>query len=442
MHRIRITVVLAMMTMLTVAAAKAEPAALQWESIGADGVDATGLLWSEYHSQFIFVSTPDGYLVRHEPTGVWTDHREPGVAGREVTALTMVPRLSHRLLTGRLDADGYGSIEMSFPLMNDGDDAVVYAGPAGPIVTMTNSGIFNPMLYACARALGQTPGVVIASADSGMTWHEIEGHGHHDVTDIWVSIDIYVSGDAGVMYSPDGGTTWQPRNDGLPAGTVEHLWTFAPAVPEIEKGERDLVGHIYAAMADGVYHTATDVIQWQRVLDDPSPRQILIEPNKPYQPAHDVYVVTHDGRLLTAVRGEWVWTDLTGLLAGLDIIAVKSNYPKLTVATANAGVYRSGSLTDVPDAGVAPRLTVAPNPFNPTTTMSFTLPAPGHVQMAIHDARGREIRRLIDGPYAAGSHTAIWTGSDDGGRALPSGVYLCRLVTPWGVHTRKVSLVR
>jgi hypothetical protein len=68
-----------------------------------------------------------------------------------------------------------------------------------------------------------------------------------------------------------------------------------------------------------------------------------------------------------------------------------------------------------------------PNPFNPTTTISFTLPASSDVRLAIYDARGREVRRLLAGYRSTGEHAVVWDGRDDAGRTMPSGVYVYRV---------------
>ena len=87
-------------------------------------------------------------------------------------------------------------------------------------------------------------------------------------------------------------------------------------------------------------------------------------------------------------------------------------------------------------------LAVRPNPFNPRTTLSFSLAAAGPVQVAIYDLRGRELIRLLDDTLAAGAHAVVWAGQDEGGAAMPSGTYFCRLTTPAGVEARKLQLVR
>jgi hypothetical protein len=83
-----------------------------------------------------------------------------------------------------------------------------------------------------------------------------------------------------------------------------------------------------------------------------------------------------------------------------------------------------------------------PNPFNPRTTVSFTLPAKGHAEVAIYDAKGQMVARLVDEALGAGPHTVDWDGRDAVGASMPSGTYFCRLTTSWGVETRKMTLVR
>jgi subtilisin-like proprotein convertase family protein len=83
-----------------------------------------------------------------------------------------------------------------------------------------------------------------------------------------------------------------------------------------------------------------------------------------------------------------------------------------------------------------------PNPFNPQTTVAFDLARGGRVDVGIYDLRGRRVRQLVAGEMPAGRHTVRWDGRDDGGRAVASGVYLCRLTTPDAGHMRKLTLVR
>ncbi len=78
-----------------------------------------------------------------------------------------------------------------------------------------------------------------------------------------------------------------------------------------------------------------------------------------------------------------------------------------------------------------------PNPFNSTTLIRFDLPEANSVSLIITDLSGREIARLADGNYTAGSHSITWSASNQ-----PSGVYLVKLSTSLGIRTSKVALIR
>ena len=81
-----------------------------------------------------------------------------------------------------------------------------------------------------------------------------------------------------------------------------------------------------------------------------------------------------------------------------------------------------------------------PNPFNPGTWIPFTL-APGvagtHVRLEVFDSFGRLVRRVLDGPVAAGEHAVYFDAT-----GLPSGVYFARLAVGDQVHVRPMSLSR
>jgi hypothetical protein len=85
----------------------------------------------------------------------------------------------------------------------------------------------------------------------------------------------------------------------------------------------------------------------------------------------------------------------------------------------------------------------APNPFNPRTTIRFDLPAAARVTLGVYDLAGRLVRVLRDGELRpAGRHIAAWDGRDDAGRAVPAGVYVCRLEAGMEIETRRMVLVR
>ncbi len=73
-----------------------------------------------------------------------------------------------------------------------------------------------------------------------------------------------------------------------------------------------------------------------------------------------------------------------------------------------------------------------PNPFNPSTTIAFTLGAAGRATLVVYAVDGRLVRTLVDESLAAGPQQAVWDGRDDAGRVVASGAYLYRLSTSDG----------
>ena len=100
--------------------------------------------------------------------------------------------------------------------------------------------------------------------------------------------------------------------------------------------------------------------------------------------------------------------------------------------------------TPVPDApSAALRLAPnVPNPFNPQTTLRFSLPAAGRARLSVFDVAGRLVRTLVDADLAAGGHEVVWDGRDEGGRDVGSGSYLARLESGGRLEAIRMALVR
>jgi hypothetical protein len=69
-----------------------------------------------------------------------------------------------------------------------------------------------------------------------------------------------------------------------------------------------------------------------------------------------------------------------------------------------------------------------PNPFNPSTTVSFGLPSQSHVMVKVYSILGQEVATLMDGVQEAGYHNAVWNGKNSSGMQAASGVYLLRVM--------------
>ena len=78
-----------------------------------------------------------------------------------------------------------------------------------------------------------------------------------------------------------------------------------------------------------------------------------------------------------------------------------------------------------------------PNPFNPSTTISFSIPEHAHVQLRVFDLLGRLVQTLMNDDKESGRYSTTWNAL-----GMPSGVYFCRMTAGDFVQTQKLVLAR
>ena len=123
--------------------------------------------------------------------------------------------------------------------------------------------------------------------------------------------------------------------------------------------------------------------------------------------------------LVKEYTGEYI--ELTGSINGFE-----SN-----------GIFTVGSLTElvIPDAVMLS--SAYPNPFNPETTLEYSVENAGMVELSIYDINGRMVSTLFSGELSSGSYTASWDASDQ-----PSGLYIAQLTSGNTVQTTKLVLLK
>ena len=176
--------------------------------------------------------------------------------------------------------------------------------------------------------------------------------------------------------------------------------------------------------------------------------------------SYTVYRVPVDDIHQPLPKTEWVQvgtdiTDLTftdetweALKIGFFRYAVEAVFTNDNIATpafSNA-IDADGPTNIEPPSVVIPEITALygnyPNPFNPSTVISFDKAEPGFVQIDIFNIRGQKVRSLVNNFYDAGTHKAEWDGSDDAGRNLASGVYFYQMKTEEINDIRRMVLMK
>ena len=135
------------------------------------------------------------------------------------------------------------------------------------------------------------------------------------------------------------------------------------------------------------------------------------------------WTVPQEGRYWYRIEGEDWWENV-------------GSYPD----SGWAMLVTPGWIDDVADFTPHPMsfsLSVYPNPFNPTTTITFSLPRTQNSKLIVYDITGREVATLADGTYSVGEHHAIFDGA---GKA--SGIYFAKLSTDSYQRTQKLLLLR
>jgi hypothetical protein len=165
----------------------------------------------------------------------------------------------------------------------------------------------------------------------------------------------------------------------------------------------------------------------------------------------DLFYTVDAGRnwleMARGVRGTtWAWTVPAAPCDSAEVrVFVYNTQELLGFDTSDVPFRILGSTTavlaqEIPQAyALHPNV---PNPFNPSTQIGFDLPEEARVRLRIYDARGRLVRQLLEARLPAGRHDAHWSGEDDAGAHLSSGVYFCEIVAGPFSATRRLILTK
>ena len=95
-----------------------------------------------------------------------------------------------------------------------------------------------------------------------------------------------------------------------------------------------------------------------------------------------------------------------------------------------------------PIAGSILSLVNYPNPFNPTTTISFDLAAESNVSIAVYNVKGQKVKQLMNEQLSVGQHSIEWNGKDSNNKAIASGIYFYKLTSDNDTVMRKMLLLK
>jgi len=151
---------------------------------------------------------------------------------------------------------------------------------------------------------------------------------------------------------------------------------------------------------------------------DPLLKSITLEPTVVEDPHHEIFFVYAN----TDATGQYTqWREDPVLVGG------------------NVALVSTGGANVPTEFGLDQNY---PNPFNPTTDIKFALPAGSHVQLAVYNVLGQNVRNLVDQDMPAGNHKVTWDGRNSDGQQVSSGIYFYRISADNFSATKKMMMLK
>lgn len=239
--------------------------------------------------------------------------------------------------------------------------------------------------------------VVYKSTDDGVSWNTVFQAGTNATNSVTAlaaqGSNVYlgiVQGVGtimdGVLLSTDNGITWKNANNGLPKGT--YPTSFAITGP-----------NLFAATSHGIYFSDDNASTWKSITDT------LVDTTATalYVDGTYIYMGTQNGR---------VW--FRSLKEITKVGQFNNSTPERYSLEQNF-----------------------PNPFNPTTTIQFSIGKDAYVNLDVFDLLGRKVQVIISGARAKGTHRIIFSG-----KSLSSGIYFVKLQADRFIEVRKIVLTK
>jgi len=121
----------------------------------------------------------------------------------------------------------------------------------------------------------------------------------------------------------------------------------------------------------------------------------------------------------------------------VDIILAGEHGSSIEVSANSFEVNTGASIPVKTDLG-----TNYPNPFNPTTTIEYSIAEAGMTSLVIYDLNGAVVKNLVSGSIDAGNYTAVWNATNNQGNPVASGRYILKMTAPSYSETITMTLLK
>jgi len=168
-------------------------------------------------------------------------------------------------------------------------------------------------------------------------------------------------------------------------------------------------------------------------VEDSSAQILVYSDNANRNPVPFTFEVVTGRRVSTQFNDYLVLNQMTGEFEPSVIISGRQGYSAI----------KFGALEEFGNIISKPVLNGNyPNPFNPTTTISFSLPTEQDIELTIYNIKGQKVKTLYSGFANIGEHTITWSGIDSNDKQVSSGLYFYKLKTNNNTLTRKMIMIK
>ena len=366
----------------------------------------------------IFIGTNQGGVYRSTDNGANWAQVNNGLTNTDVTALKFS---GSNLFAGT-------STEGIFRSIDNGSNWVeVNSGLS--VLFINTLAVSGSNIFAGAR-YSVTGGGVFLSTNNGNSWTYV-GLTNYEVYDLAISgSNLFAGTNSGVFLSTNNGSDWTEVSSGL---TEDDIYSLAVSN-----------NNIYAGTSAGVFISNNNGASWTDIssatLADKVVYSIAI---------HQVNIIAGTGGygIYVSTNNGTTWEESDDGLPNsfTDVHALEKSSTTLYAGTLFQGAWER-PLTDyvtnvISTSGNLPQSFYFsqnfPNPFNPSTTIKFTIPQESFVELKVFDILGNEVAALANDNYPGGNYKVDFNGND-----LPSGFYIARMTAGNFIQTRKMILLK
>ena len=279
---------------------------------------------------------------------------------------------------------------------------------------------------------------IIRSTDNGSSWElvlslsdceDVKSIVENSEGVLFAGTINFIGEGGGVYRSIDQGDSWE--HIGL---EYEYISSLAiNSNDEIFAGSR---GQHYE-YGGGVFRSSDNGETWIELRDDvlvtsiamDSEEKIFIGCSSLDYELGAVWVSEDNGE-----NWQLIESDLIGIYTSIEFLLISEDDYVYAISYGGSinSIYRSvQSTVGIDDFSIQEianiKLSNYPNPFNPTTTISFSIPEESKVDLIVYNIKGQKVRNLVNDDFKKGTHSVIWNGFDESGKLVSSGVYFYKL---------------